>query len=183
MKYLVVSDLHGSLFPAKFIQKTIQEGQVDGCLILGDVLYHGPRNALPTDYDPQGVLSLLNTVSKKIIAVQGNCDSEVDQMVLEFPIMAKSNQLFLGNRKVFMTHGHEGDLDCLAFLDVGDICLSGHTHIPTAKNHGKYYQLNPGSIAIPKGGYLASYGILDEDGFAVYTMDAQQICAIQFERE
>lgn len=180
MKYLVVSDIHGSKIAAEKIAELLKIEEFQACLCLGDILYHGPRNPLPEGHDPKGVAEILNGLNKKIIAVRGNCDSEVDQMMLSFPIMSNENQLMLGNRKVFMTHGHLNMIDDLSFLSQGDLFLFGHTHIPMANFDNQLYLLNPGSMSLPKENHLKSYGVLDENGFIVYSYDGEIIKEISF---
>lgn len=174
MKYLVFSDIHGSLDAAKFIRKKLSDEKIDKCLCLGDFLYHGPRNDIPEDYNPKEVFAILNTLKDKLIGIRGNCDSEVDQMVLEFPMMDDNYIFMMGDKKVCSTHGH------IALPNEKlDVVLSGHTHIPVAiKENGVIYG-NPGSIAIPKGGYEKSYGILSDSEFIVLTMDEEILMQIE----
>ncbi len=180
MKYLVVADIHGSSLAANRMQEVMDKDQIDACLLLGDILYHGPRNDLPEGYDPKSVITSLNLMKEKIIAICGNCDSEVDQMVLEFPILASSNQFFLGERKVLLTHGHrEGD-QYKQCLKPGDIYISGHTHLPLVSKEDDIFVLNPGSLALPKGGNPESYGILDEQGFVIYDVDKNVLLTLEF---
>ncbi|SJZ36126.1 phosphodiesterase [Anaerorhabdus furcosa] len=174
MKYLVFSDIHGSLEAAQFIQKKFLEGKVDKILCLGDFLYHGPRNDLPEDYNPKEVFGILNLMKDHILAVRGNCDSEVDQMVLEFPMMSDNYEFMLGDKKVCLTHGHLNIPD-----KKFDVILSGHTHIPVAEREEGVVYCNPGSISIPKGGYDKSYGVLSEDEFIVLTMDEEILMQIE----
>ncbi|MBR2595440.1 MAG: phosphodiesterase [Solobacterium sp.] len=180
MKYLVISDIHGA---AEGIRSTLEAISYHGCdavLCLGDVLYHGPRNELPADYAPKEVIARLNPLHEKITAVRGNCDAEVDQMVLDFPVTADYNILYLGGRKVFMSHGHIYGPEHLPRLQAGDVFLSGHTHIPTCEISEGIYLLNPGSCALPKGTHPRSYGILDEHGFTVYSLDHREYQSIHF---
>lgn len=181
MRYLVVSDIHGSSIAAEKIAQLLQTNEFDACLCLGDILYHGPRNPLPEGHDPKKVVEVLNQWSKKIIAIRGNCDSEVDQMVLNFPLLSNENQLMLGNRRLFMTHGHLNMIEDLTFLNQGDLYLFGHTHIPMASFDNSNYVLNPGSASLPKENYPRSYGVIDEEGFKVYSFDGKVIKEIQFD--
>lgn len=171
MKYAVVSDIHGDLSGALAFQKACEEIQPDRILCLGDILYHGPRNDLPDAYAPKKVIPIMNSFTDKIIAVRGNCEAEVDQMVLSFPCMADYNVIPFGRQNIFMSHGHIYSPDHLPPLNQNDIFLSGHTHIPTAEQRNGIYLLNPGSISLPKGGHPKTYGILDESGFTVYTIE------------
>ncbi len=181
MKYIVVGDLHGSINAAKKVHQKVMNKEVDGVLLLGDILYHGPRNPIPTDYNPGEVSSLLNEIKNRVIAVCGNCDSEVDQMVLEFPIGSVVNQLFLGNRKVLMTHGHRMD-DNMEYLEEGDILITGHTHIVKADLEKGIYHLNAGSLTFPKQDNPKTYGILEETGFSIYTMEDECIKTLKFDQ-
>lgn len=167
MKYLVISDIHGS---ANAANKAIEAYKLHACdyiLCLGDILYHGPRNDLPASYNPKEVIKLLNPLKDKIIAVRGNCDAEVDQMVLDFSITSDYNILFINNHKFFLSHGHVYGLNNLPKLNENDYFLSGHTHIPTVDDH----LLNPGSIALAKNNHPNTYAIIDEEHFTVYTLE------------
>lgn len=183
MKYLVISDIHGDFHGAQIMQQAYAYHNCDAILCCGDILYHGPRNDLPETYAPKKVIPIMNAFQKQIIAVRGNCEAEVDQMVLDFPCMADYSELFLGNRKVFMSHGHIYSPDHLPSLNKGDIFLSGHTHIPTAYNKDGIWLLNPGSPSLPKGGHPKTYGILEEEGFTVYTEDHKAYMHASFDEE
>lgn len=174
MKYLVVSDIHGALSGAEAIKDSFSYHQVDWILCLGDILYHGPRNDLPVDYKPKAVIPIMNDLADKIISVRGNCDAEVDQMVLSFACTADYNIIPFAKRKVFMSHGHIYSPDHLPKLQKGDVFLSGHTHIPTAYEKDGIYLLNPGSTSLPKGGHPATYALLDEQSFIIYTLDHKE---------
>ncbi len=170
-KLLVVSDIHGALAGAETLLSAIEKHSPDWILCLGDVLYHGPRNDLPETYAPKKVIEIMNSISEKIIAVRGNCEAEVDQMVLNFPVTADYNIVPYGNRRIFMSHGHVYGPDHLPKLNQGDIFLSGHTHIPTAYEKDGIFLLNPGSISLPKQNHPSSYGLFDESGFTVMKDD------------
>lgn len=166
MKLFIISDIHGSY---KYLEKAIckfKELQADYLLILGDILYHGARNDLPVGYNTKKCLALLNDHAKKIIAVRGNCDSEVDQMVLDFNITADYNQLIYNNKKLFITHGHLYE-DSLPNLCEGDIIVQGHTHVLKAENIKGIHTLNPGSISLPKEDNPHTYGLIENDIFKV----------------
>ena len=165
MKYLVISDIHGSAEAANIAIEAYKLPHCDYILCLGDILYHGPRNDLPSSYAPKQVISLLNPLKDKIIAVRGNCDAEVDQMVLDFSITSDYNILFINDHKFFLSHGHIYGPNNLPKLNKEDYFLSGHTHIPTIENH----LLNPGSIALAKNNHPNTYAIIDEENFTVYT--------------
>ena len=175
MKFFVLSDIHGDILCCKKALEIFEKSDCNVLLILGDILYHGPRNDLPHHYKPKEVISTLNPLSEKIIAVKVNCDGEVDQMVLDFPILSISNQLYMNERKIFMSHGHTITPQSLPPLPNGSIFLSGHTHIPTAYKKDKVYYCNPGSISLPKENFNPSYGILSDTDFTVYDLNNNSI--------
>lgn len=161
MKWMIASDIHGSAYYCSQLLNAFQREQADRMLILGDILYHGPRNDLPKDYAPKKVLAMLNDRKDKLFCVRGNCDTEVDQMVLDFPILADYCILTAGNRLIYATHGHNHNLKSLPPLQPGDILLHGHTHVPAWEPFGNSsLYLNPGSVSIPKEGSAHSYMIL-----------------------
>ena len=161
MKLMFASDIHGSAYYMQKVLDAFVNEQADKLILLGDLLYHGPRNPLPREYDPQKVAKMLNENKQNIIAVRGNCDSEVDQMVLEFPILADYCFLELDGHTIFATHGHVHNPKNLPMLKDGDILLNGHTHIPANQNMGTYTYMNPGSVSIPKEGSAHGYMIYD----------------------
>ena len=151
MKWMIASDIHGSAKYCSKLMDAFNTEKPDRLILLGDLLYHGPRNDLPDQYDPKKVIEMLNQIKKSILCVRGNCDTEVDQMVLEFPIMADYAILMLDNRMAFLTHGHHYNLDSLPPLAPGDILIHGHTHVPAWEAFGSNnLYLNPGSVSIPK---------------------------------
>lgn len=143
--------------------------------MLGDALYHGPRNPLPEEYKPQEVANLLNEYKHKIIAVRGNCDSEVDQMLIEYPMMSDYSIILYNNRRIFLTHGHIYNEDNLPSLNGNDVLVHGHTHLPVAKKHNNIYVLNPGSISLPKDNNPNSYAILQDDLFQIKNLEGKVI--------
>lgn len=166
MKIMVASDIHGSIGWARKIIEKYKETGADKLLLLGDILYHGPRNDLPSDYAPKEVIALLNENKKDILAVRGNCDTEVDQMVLEFPIMAEYIYVTSGDTVIFATHGHHhSDTNPPVFLPEGAILMTGHTHVACDVTKDGFRYMNPGSPSIPKNGTVPSY-IMVEDGKA-----------------
>lgn len=172
MKWMIASDIHGSAYYCGQLLEAFHREQADRLLLLGDILYHGPRNDLPRDYAPKEVLALLNSMKDKIFCVRGNCDTEVDQMVLSFPILADYCILTAGDRLVYATHGHNHNLQNLPPLQPGDILLHGHTHIPAWEEFGcGNLYLNPGSVSIPKAGSLGSYMLLQEGAFCWKSLD------------
>lgn len=181
MKLFFISDIHGSLFYTKKAIEAYKEEKADFIIIMGDELYHGPRNPLPEEYKPMEVANLLNEYKDKIIAIRGNCDSEVDDMVLDFPIMSTYSSIPYNGRRLFLTHGHvynEGNMPKLA---EGDVFIFGHIHIPIAEKRGGIYFINPGSITLPKENYPNSYGILEDDTFKIKDFNGNVIKEVTFE--
>lgn len=171
MKWLIASDIHGSAHYCEKLLDAYRNEQADRMLLLGDILYHGPRNNLPAEYDPKAVISMLNAISDDILCVRGNCDSEVDQMVLSFPIMADYAILCVGDRMVFATHGHKFNTENLPPMHKGDILLHGHTHIPKWDENTDFLYFNPGSVSIPKENSAHSYMTLDGNVFSWKSLD------------
>ena len=162
MKLMIASDIHGSSYYCRKMLGAFQKENADRLLLLGDILYHGPRNDLPKDYDPKEVIAMLNPMKQKLLCVRGNCDTEVDQMVLEFPILADYCLLELDGQTIFASHGHHHNPQCPPPLKSGDILLNGHTHIPANKDMGTYTYMNPGSVAIPKNNSAHGYMLYDK---------------------
>ena len=152
MKLIIASDIHGSAFWCRKLMEQIEMESPDKVILLGDLLYHGPRNDLPRDYAPKQVIPMLSSLKEKIIAVRGNCEAEVDQMVLPFPCMADYAQLLIDGKTFYLTHGHHASPDTLPPLEEGSIFLSGHTHVKLDEVRGGIRCLNPGSVSIPKDG-------------------------------
>ena len=152
MKLLIASDIHGSAYWCRKLCDLMEAENPDKLILLGDLLYHGPRNDLPRDYAPKQVIPMLSQYADKIIAVRGNCEAEVDQMVLPFPCMAEFCQLLVEGRTFYLTHGHHANPDNLPPLPDGSIFLSGHTHVKIDDVRGGIRCLNPGSVSIPKDG-------------------------------
>ncbi|MBR1423033.1 MAG: phosphodiesterase [Ruminococcus sp.] len=165
MKLFIASDIHGSALWCRKMLAAFEQSGAEKLLILGDILYHGPRNDLPDEYDPKAVISLLNPIKNRILCVRGNCDTEVDQMVLDFPILAEYAYICIDGLRIFATHGHKFNCENLPPLSEGDILLHGHTHIPVVKNCGSYTYINPGSVSIPKEGSAHSCILLERGKF------------------
>ncbi len=164
MKYLVASDIHGSAHWCKRLLEVFEEEGAEKLVLLGDLLYHGPRNDFPDEYSPKEVFAMLNAVKDKILCVRGNCDSEVDQMVLEFPILADYAVADLNGRTLFFTHGHLFNAETPPLLKKGDILFNGHFHTPQAVEiQGGAYYANCGSVALPKEGTPHSYILIEEN--------------------
>ena len=180
MKWMIASDLHGSAFYCqKMLDSFTREG-ADRLLLLGDLLYHGPRNDLPKDYAPKQVIPMLESLKPKLLCVRGNCDAEVDQMVLDFPILAEYAVLPVGKRLIYATHGHLHNLKNLPPLAPGDILLHGHTHVPAWTEFGQEnLYLNPGSLSIPKEGSAHSYMTLENGLFLWKTLESEVYHTLQ----
>ena len=163
MKWMIASDIHGSALYCGQLLEAFYKEQADRLLLLGNILYHGPRNDLPEGYDPKAVIGMLNRERARLFCVRGNCDTEVDQMVLEFPIMADYCLLTAGDRLIYATHGHNHHMDALPPLQPGDVLLHGHTHIPAWQPFGQEnLYLNPGSVSIPKADSCRGYMVLED---------------------
>lgn len=172
MKLLIASDIHGSAYWCRKLLEVYQQEQPDKLVLLGDILYHGPRNDLPREYAPKAVIALLSPLAEKILCVRGNCEAEVDQMVLPFPCMAPYSQLLVEGKTFYLTHGHHENPRNLPRLNPGDVFLSGHTHVKEDIQVEGVRCLNPGSVSIPKDGSHSclvydngefSFRILEED--------------------
>ena len=163
MKWMIASDIHGSALWCERMLALFQAQSPQRLLLLGDLLYHGPRNDLPDDYAPKRVIAMLNGVAPRLLCVRGNCEAEVDQMVLHFPVMADYCVLPLGERVIYATHGHGFGEDNPPPLMPGDVLLCGHPHLPGLRRHETFTYVNPGSVSIPKNGTPHSC-ILMEDG-------------------
>ncbi len=181
MKLFFISDIHGSISSLRTALDFFESERADRIIVLGDSLYHGPRNPLPEDYSPAEVAALLNCYKDKIIAVRGNCDSEVDQMLIEYPMMETSSTVLLNDRKMFLTHGHIYNPENLPHLSSGDIFAFGHIHLPVAEKQGEVYIFNPGSITLPKGGNPKSYGIYDGNNLSVKSFDGAILAEIKID--
>lgn len=178
MKFMIVSDIHGSYEDLKKVIQIFEEEKLDKLVLLGDLLYHGPRNPLPDGYNPKEVAKLLNQYKEKIVAVRGNCDAEVDQMVLEFPMRADYIELYVDGHRFFLTHGHLYDEEHLPMLHQGDVFLYGHFHKPVAKKENGIVFFNPSSISLPKAGEK-SFGICENNELKILSMDKSIIKSIK----
>ncbi|MBQ7274605.1 MAG: phosphodiesterase [Clostridiales bacterium] len=167
MKFFVVSDIHGDSYWAQRAVDTFVSEGADRLVLLGDILYHGPRNDLPENYNPKKVIEIFNGYADRILAVRGNCEAEVDQMVLKFPCMADYAYIVSGETVFFATHGHIYNEQTLqAYISKGTVVLSGHTHVTVDEVRNGIRYMNPGSPSIPKEGSKPSYIVID-DGQAV----------------
>lgn len=165
MKWFIASDIHGSAYYCEKMLEDYKRGNADRLLLLGDILYHGPRNDLPRDYAPKKVIAMLSPFKDEVFSVRGNCDSEVDQMVLPFPVFAEYSVLDIGKRLVFATHGHIFNEEKMLPMKSGDILLYGHTHVPRCEEKLGFVFMNPGSVSIPKENSAHGYMTLEDGVF------------------
>ena len=183
MKILVASDIHGSAYYCRKMLESYEREGAERMLLLGDILYHGPRNDLPKEYAPKEVIAMLNARKDEIYAVRGNCEAEVDQMVLQFPVMADYCLLPLKSKMIYATHGHIYHADHLPPMKEGDVLLHGHTHVLKAEQREGFILLNPGSVSIPKEGNVPSYAVLDHGVFTIKDFDGNEIKSIVLEED
>ncbi len=181
MKYMFASDIHGSAYYCRKMLDAYKKSEAERLILLGDVLYHGPRNDLPKEYAPKEVIAMLNDMKDQICCVRGNCDTEVDQMVLEFPVLADYALLMLNGKIFYATHGHVYNEDSMPPIQENDILIHGHTHLLRADKKEGHWILNPGSVSIPKGGNPATYAVLDEEIFTIYDFDENIIKRVTLE--
>lgn len=179
MIYMFASDIHGSASHCENMLKAYDQSGAQRLILLGDILYHGPRNDLPENYAPKEVIRMLNGYKERIYAVRGNCDTEVDQMVLDFPMMADYGLLALDGRTFYATHGHIYHQDHLPPLQKGDILVHGHTHILKAERYKDITVLNPGSVSIPKGANPHTYALLEDGVFRVLDFGGRSVAEIE----
>ena len=175
MKILIASDIHGSAQFCGQLMLRAQAENPDKILLLGDLLYHGPRNDLPAGYAPKEVITMLGAIKQKVIAVRGNCEAEVDQMVLEFPCMGDFTTLMLPEgRMIFATHGHVFSPENLPELPEGSLFCSGHTHIKVLEKRGDIFLLNPGSVSMPKDN-SHSYAVYEDGQLSLKTLEGDTL--------
>ena len=178
MKLMIASDIHGSAYWCKKMLEAFEQSGAEKLILLGDILYHGPRNDLPKEYAPKQVIPMLNAMKDKIYAVRGNCEAEVDQMVLQFPVMADYCILNLEGRTFYATHGHVYNENNLPPLQEGDILIHGHTHVLRAELRKGYTLLNPGSVSIPKEGNPPTYAIYEDGVFSIKDFEGNIVKSI-----
>ena len=167
MKLMLASDIHGSAYYAEKLRDAYFEEKADKLILLGDLLYHGPRNDLPECYAPKKVIEILNGIKNEVLCVRGNCDTEVDQMVLDFPILADYAVIYVDGKTLYLTHGHKYNPENPPKLKKGDYLVSGHTHIFANEDMGDFIYINPGSVSIPKGGNPPTYMIYKDGEFEI----------------
>ena len=175
MKLVFASDIHGSACDAQRIKDIFIKENGDKLILCGDLLYHGPRNDLPKDYSPKKVIEILNSVSDDIIAVRGNCDSEVDQMVLDFPVTADYALIYVDDIRIYVTHGHIYNIQKPMKLKQDDVLVCGHTHILKAEHCNNFYHINPGSAALPKEGNPKTYMVYENRCFTIKKLEDDSI--------
>lgn len=173
MKLMIASDIHGSAYYTRLLLAAYDREQADRLLLLGDILYHGPRNDLPREYEPKKVIELLNARKNDILCVRGNCDTEVDQMVLDFPILADYAIVLEGGVVIYATHGHHYNPDNPLPMCAGGILLNGHTHIPKCVEYDNYVYMNSGSVSIPKEDSWHGYMTLENGVFIWKDLDGE----------
>lgn len=180
MKLFFASDLHGSLPATEKVLAQFDQSGAEALVLLGDILNHGPRNPVPEGYNPPAAAERLNQYAQQIIAVRGNCDSEVDQMLLLFPMMMDYAWVLLeSGHRLFVTHGHLYNTDKRPPLKRGDVIAHGHTHVPAAQWQGEQVIFNPGSVTFPRNGFEPSFGVYEEGELKVVTFDNQVLASIQ----
>ncbi|AIW14795.1 phosphodiesterase [Vibrio tubiashii] len=179
MKLFFASDLHGCLPATQQVLAEYEKSGAESLVILGDILNHGPRNPVPEGYNPPAVSELLNQYADQIIAVRGNCDSEVDQMLLSFPMMMDYAWVLLeSGQRLFLTHGHLYNSSKRPALKQGDVLAHGHTHIPVAQREGEQFIFNPGSITFPRNGHAPSYGLFEGNELKVVTFSGEVLASV-----
>ena len=174
MRFLIASDIHGSSLYCRMLLDAAEREDAERCILLGDLLYHGPRNDLPDGYAPKEVIRMLSSSRMKLYCVRGNCEAEVDQMVLQFPILADYAVLDAGERLIYATHGHVYNPDKLPALKQGDVLLFGHTHVPLHMEKDGILCMNPGSVSIPKEGSAHGYMTYEDGLFCWKTLDGKE---------
>ncbi|MFS1461707.1 phosphodiesterase [Vibrio lentus] len=180
MKLFFASDLHGSLPATEKVLELYRASGAQYLVLLGDILNHGPRNPIPEGYNPPAVAEKLNELSQEIIAVRGNCDSEVDQMLLSFPMMMDYSWVLLeSGQRIFLTHGHLYNTNKRPALKAGDIIAHGHTHIPVAEYQDGIFIFNPSSATFPRNDHAASYGLYENGTFKVVSLEGDQLVSGQ----
>ena len=168
MNVIFFSEIHGVPSTVEKLFAHADRLHAEQLVLLGDILYHGPRNGVPGFYDPPKVVEMLNARKEQIIAVRGNCDAEVDQMLLQFPIMADFSELVTENKRFFLTHGHLWNANNLPPVPAGTVLCHGHTHLPVLETLDNGITIfNPGSISLPKGGNPQTFGFFDGENLSI----------------
>lgn len=174
MKLFFASDLHGCLAATEKTLDLFVQSEAEHLVLLGDILNHGPRNPVPEAYSPPQVAERLNQYAERIIAVRGNCDSEVDQMLLSFPMMMDYSWVLLeSGQRLFLTHGHLYNGANIPALKAGDVLVHGHTHIAMAHKRQDIVVFNPGSVTFPRENQPASYGLYQAGQLSVMSLQGE----------
>ena len=174
MKWMIASDIHGSAYFCRLTVEAFKKVKAQKLLLLGDLLYHEPRNDLPAEYDPKNVIGMLNPLADRILAVRGNCEAEVDQMVLDFPVLADYALIEASGVSLFATHGHVYNPDNPPPVAKGSVLLNGHTHVPACVEYDNYTYMNPGSVSIPKENSVHSFMTLENATFSWIDLETGQ---------
>jgi len=169
MKLFIASDIHGSAYYCRKMTEAYRRENADRLILLGDILYHGPRNDLPKEYNPKEVIELLNPLADEILCVRGNCDTEVDQMVLAFSVLSEQALIYTDGITFIATHGHKD----APKMPKNSILLNGHTHVPTFEKTNGYHKINPGSVSIPKENSEHGYIIFENNTFTWKNLDGE----------
>lgn len=169
MKLFIASDIHGSAFYCQKMLDAYKNENADKLVLLGDILYHGPRNNLPEGYNPKQVIEILNPLAEEILCVRGNCDTEVDQMVLQFPVLSDNALILADGITLLAAHGHKETPK----MAKGTILLNGHTHVPAFEKNDGYIRINPGSVSIPKENSEHGYIIYESGTFTWKNLDGE----------
>lgn len=177
MKLLIASDIHGDIECCRATLDAAEKHGAQKIILLGDILYHGPRNDLPENYAPKKVIEELNNVKEKLICVRGNCDTEVDQMVLKFPILSTTSIIYDGecDLTMYLSHGHIYNPDNLPPMSAGDVFLYGHTHILKSEKINGVLCINPGSVTLPKESNPKTYAIYEGGSFTIFDFDGNAV--------
>lgn len=178
MKLIFASDIHGSAYYAKAVCDILEREGAEKLVLLGDILYHGPRNDLPKEYNPKKVIELFNAIKEKILCVRGNCDTEVDQMVLKFPVLSDYGYIYDGKATMYLSHGHIYNPLNLPPCESKFVLINGHTHIYAAEKHDWGVYLNPGSVSIPKNQNPPTYMIYEDGEFSIKELDGKEVLSI-----
>ncbi|MBR1747557.1 MAG: phosphodiesterase [Clostridia bacterium] len=182
MRLLIASDIHGSATYCDRLLSRYEAEGADRLVLLGDILYHGPRNGLPDGYDPKKVADRLNAYAERILCVRGNCDSEVDQMVLAFPVLSDYATVLTDKACLYLTHGHVYNIEAPLPVPKGSVVLSGHTHVPACREQNGVYYLNPGSVSLPKGGSARGYILYMDGTFLFKSLDGEVLHTFSSEK-
>ena len=169
-KLMIASDIHGDAETTEQLLAAFAASGAERLVLLGDILYHGPRNDLPAGYAPKRVITLLSGIREQILCVRGNCEAEVDQMVLPFPVLSETLALCVDGVNMLATHGHHVNFDDLSALRPYEVLLTGHTHVPVARRLEKVVHINPGSVSIPKENSPKSYVLYEQCHFSFHRL-------------